>query len=78
MAAQVGRASTRTTGAPALAPASGLGGENISREDAIRQRAHRIYQYRESANQPGDAVSDWLQAERELFAEPVRTSSPRD
>lgn len=36
-------------------------------EDAIRQRAYEIYSRRDGT--PGDEVSDWLQAERELLGE---------
>jgi hypothetical protein len=36
-------------------------------EDAIRRRAHEIWQRRGKA--PGTAVDDWLRAERELTAE---------
>jgi hypothetical protein len=36
-------------------------------ETDIRERAHRIYQSRNTWE--GDAMSDWLQAERELIAE---------
>jgi hypothetical protein len=36
-------------------------------EDAVRLRAYELYLQR-GAN-PGDEVSDWLQAERELLAD---------
>jgi hypothetical protein len=35
-------------------------------EDAIRNRAHELYLTRLAAGQTGDALGDWLQAEREL------------
>jgi hypothetical protein len=39
-------------------------------EDAIRRRAHEIWQRRGAG--PGTPTDDWLQAERELAAEPKR------
>jgi hypothetical protein len=39
-------------------------------EESIRRRAHEIWQRRGS--NPGTPVDDWLQAERELSAEPRR------
>lgn len=36
----------------------------------IRERAHQIYLERIERAAPGDAVGDWLRAERELFAVP--------
>jgi hypothetical protein len=38
--------------------------ENLSRDEAIRCRAYDIYL--ERGDQPGSALDDWLQAEREL------------
>jgi Protein of unknown function (DUF2934) len=37
---------------------------NAARDEAIRRRAYQIYL--ESGEQPGRALDDWLQAEREL------------
>lgn len=37
--------------------------------EAIRARALRIHLARLASGQPGDALSDWFQAERELKAE---------
>jgi hypothetical protein len=34
----------------------------------VRARAYAIYQGRVSTGAPGDATSDWIQAERELEA----------
>lgn len=48
-------AATRTTTAPAR-PSS----------EQVRLRAFEIYQSRCRAGKPGDAASDWAQAEREL------------
>ena len=41
--------------------------------DLIRRRAFEIFQAR--ADGPGDPVSDWMQAERELRAEPESGAS---
>jgi|YelNatPaOPRAMG01_1025707.scaffolds.fasta_scaffold02393_10 predicted HTH domain antitoxin len=38
--------------------------ENFQEE--IRKRAEEIYKERISKNKPGDALSDWLQAEKEI------------
>ena len=37
-------------------------------EDQIRGRAYELYV--ERGSQPGDAVGDWLQAEREYYNHP--------
>jgi hypothetical protein len=34
----------------------------------IRQRAYEIWQEREASGAPGDAVSDWLQAETRIVS----------
>ncbi len=34
--------------------------------EAVRARAYEIYRERSGRGQPGDALSDWNQAEREL------------
>jgi len=34
--------------------------------EAIRTRAYEIFQRRKSKSGPGDQMSDWLQAEREI------------
>lgn len=44
------------TPAPVAAPSA----------DEVRMRAYEIYLHR---NSPGDDLSDWLQAEQELFAQ---------
>ena len=36
--------------------------------DRVRERAFEIFQERCAAGRPGDAVADWVQAERELSA----------
>ena len=40
-------------------------------EEQVRTRAFEIYQTRMRAHVPGDQLSDWLQAERELRSHPV-------
>jgi hypothetical protein len=40
--------------------------------DRIRARAYEIYLTRDQNGQRGDAVSDWLEAERELGGSPER------
>ena len=39
-------------------------------DDEIRERAYRKFCQR--GDKPGDAVTDWLEAERDLFAERAR------
>lgn len=34
--------------------------------DEVRERAHEIYEERNARGLPGDSMSDWLQAEKEL------------
>ena len=43
---------------------------NGAQLDRIRRRAFEIYQARKGAS--GDAMADWLQAEREVKGAPVR------
>ena len=42
--------------------------ENISHDETIRRRAYELYLAR--GDQPGNALDDWLQAERELTTGP--------
>jgi hypothetical protein len=35
-------------------------------QDEIRKRAEDTFNQRTAANKPGDAFSDWLQAEKEI------------
>jgi hypothetical protein len=47
-------------------------------EERIRARAFEIYRARLISSQPGDAVSDWLAAEREICPPAhVHVKSPR-
>jgi len=52
--------STTTTKKKESAPKSKLGAEDI------RLRAEQIYNARVNRGESGDALSDWLQAEKEL------------
>jgi hypothetical protein len=45
-------------------------------DDQIRARAYDIYQRRMRSGEPGDALTDWLQAERELRTPPP-TAAPQ-
>lgn len=42
--------------------------DEVSVEDLVRKRAFEIYLSREGG--PGDALGDWLQAEREIIGDP--------
>lgn len=44
-------------------------------DDQIRARAYDIYQRRMRRGEPGDALTDWLQAERELRAPPTTAAA---
>jgi len=49
---------------PAATEAAGTKSLRATPEDKIRRRAYEIFM--ERGAEPGDALSDWLQAEREL------------
>jgi glycosyltransferase involved in cell wall biosynthesis len=51
-----------------------LGSANLPAE-VVRRRAHEIYLSRTAAGLSGDAVSDWLQAERELRGQTGRVTA---
>jgi hypothetical protein len=48
-------------------------------QDRVRERAHQIFTERCRTQAPGDEVSDWLQAERELRGgvSPEESERPR-
>ena len=46
-----------------------------STNDQIQMRAYEIYLERHGA--PGNALGDWIQAERELLAKPVKAKATR-
>jgi len=48
------------------APLESMRPLRVSSEEAIRYRAYEIFQARSSQGSPGDALSDWVQAEREM------------
>lgn len=66
------------------APAAGRVAAEIT-PDRVRARAYELFQARRGTPERGDAVSDWLQAERELrrgaapagSAEGAKAQSPR-
>lgn len=59
-------------------PSSDPGGNlNGDAEARIRQRAYDIFQQRASNGTPGDGVSDWLEAERQIAAEQERPGGRR-
>lgn len=45
-------------------------------DDLVRRRAYEIYLARVRAGGRGDALSDWLQAEREVSASPPTVPPP--
>ncbi len=61
---------------PPTTPSAGIRGEVTA--DRIRARAYEIYQARNGNGGPGDAVSDWAQAERELNGSAPEPSVARD
>ena len=56
---------TMTMPKPAASQNGGFEMKPVS-ADAVRRRAYEIYLARAAKGQPGNAASDWLQAEREL------------
>jgi hypothetical protein len=60
---------TAKKSAPVLkaAPAQSPTDKKNDQEDLIRTRAHQIYLARIAFGTPGDAESDWRQAEQELL-----------
>jgi hypothetical protein len=57
-------------------PAGVIKTAKLSEED-IRFRAYEIFQARVSEGQPGNEMSDWLQAERELVNTALRAGAGR-
>jgi hypothetical protein len=55
-------------------PVSVLKGASISEND-IRFRAYEIFQGRIGERRPGNAMSDWLEAERELVNRALRAGA---
>ena len=39
----------------------------VTIDDQIRNRAQELFETRQRTGTPGDALSDWLQAEREIL-----------
>jgi hypothetical protein len=48
-------------------------GQGVPNDESVRRRAQEIYERRMREGLPGDAESDWLQAEAELAAQVGRT-----
>ena len=59
---------TRTAGNPKSMPVTAVVGRDPNREERVRVRAYLLFEARQHAGVPGDPVSDWLCAERELKA----------
>jgi hypothetical protein len=64
MAAQ--KHSRETKGDVKSIPASQITGGLPIAEERVRARAYEMYEARVFSRTPGDAMSDWLDAEREL------------
>ena len=48
---------------------------NAPTADAIRERAYQVYLSRTKSGVQGDALSDWIEAERELLEKNINTLS---
>jgi len=64
------RNQTRTASNPKSIPVTAATGMGPTIEERIRRRAYLLFEERQHAGVPGDPVSDWLRAERELSATP--------
>ncbi len=51
---------------PKSMPLSAVTGRDSVSEERIRFRAYLLFEERQRAGMPGDSVSDWLHARREL------------
>ena len=65
---------------PKSMPVSDVTGRDPITEEHIRFRAYLLFQDRQQRGRAGDAMDDWLQAERELHldgpgAAPTRTAT---
>ena len=57
---------------------SGAGkAEGAAHDEAIRYRAYELYLSRSAAGVPGDPLSDWLQAERDITSTEKKVRSDR-
>ena len=59
---------TRKAGEPKAARVSDVVGTGPTIEERVRFQAYLLFEKRQHAGITGDAVSDWLRAERELSA----------
>jgi len=55
------RTSTKSRSTPVARASS------VTIDDQIRNRAQELFETRQRTGTPGDALSDWLQAEREIL-----------
>ena len=62
------RNQTRKAGEPKSVPVSDVVGTGPTIEERVRFQAYLLFEERQHAGITGDAVSDWLRAERELSA----------
>ncbi len=58
-----------TVPAPAIVPASGSSNGIALRQEDVAFRAYLIGEKRQQLGQPGDSLSDWVEAERQLIGE---------
>jgi len=50
---------------------------SVTTDDQIRNRAQELFETRQRTGTPGDALSDWLQAEREILVMNGASPDPR-
>jgi len=62
------RNQTQKAGNPRSLPVTDAVGISPTVEEHVRFQAYLLFEERQHAGVPGDAVSDWLRAERELNA----------
>lgn len=60
------RNQTQKPGDPQSMLATDVMGMGPTTEERVRRHAYLLFEERQHANVPGDAISDWLRAEREL------------
>jgi hypothetical protein len=64
------RNQTQKAGNSKSMPATAATGMSPALAERVRFQAYLLFEERQHAGVPGDAVSDWLRAERELSAAP--------
>ena len=65
------RTSTKSRSIPVALASS------VTVDDQIRNRAQELFETRQRTGTPGDALSDWLQAEREILVMNGASPEPR-